>query len=405
MADKEKKEIVHPKELGAREIPNWLDNYLAYTDGTEAPQEFHLWTGISILSGALGRKCWIDMGNFSIFPSFYIIFVAPPGVATKSTTAGIGIKMLEATKACDLFQGTITWQAVLDGLAAVGKQVAVQGSLLEMSNLHVFASELGTLLKKDDSSMVDTLVDIWDGKDRLERRTRGGGLVTIPRPLMNLIGCTTPAWLNDYAKQYIIDGGFFSRAVFVYGDKKSKLIAYPTGFSDVELRSALERDLARIAQLRGEFRLTPDAINYGTAWYDQLWNNTPEHLAGDAFASYRSRRQAHLHKVAMVVSASQRTDMLITEADMVIADKLLRLSERNLSKVHDAITANDKVAAFKKICSILETRRLPIKKQALFQLMSSQFNMMEFEQAVQAVVYAGFVKMSQTGSDTYLCWK
>ena len=60
-----------------RSLENWLSAYVSYTDDTEAPREFHLWSAISAVAGALGRKCWIDMGTFTLYPAFYIIFVAP----------------------------------------------------------------------------------------------------------------------------------------------------------------------------------------------------------------------------------------------------------------------------------------------------------------------------------------
>ena len=71
----------------ARNFPNWLTAYATYTADSESPREFHLWTGIWTLAGALRRRVWIDMRKFQWTPNFYIVLVGPPGIVNKSTTS------------------------------------------------------------------------------------------------------------------------------------------------------------------------------------------------------------------------------------------------------------------------------------------------------------------------------
>lgn len=374
-----------------RSLENWLSAYVSYTDDTEAPREFHLWSAISAVAGALGRKCWLDMGTFTLYPAFYIIFVAPPGIATKSTTAGQAMSLLRESKAIRLFQGSITWQAVLDELQDCGVQVKIGSTMQAMSNLQVFASELGVLLKKDDTNMVDLLVDLWDGLPRFTRRTRGGGMIDIARPFINLIGCTTPAWLSSYAESYMIDGGFFSRAIFVYSDHKDKIIAYPRENTQVELRTALEDDLKRIGQMRGTFVLSDEAKAWGTVWYEELWNNPPAELAADKFQSYRSRRQSHLHKVAMVLSAAESNSMVIDVHHMIAAEQMLILAEGHLATIHESIVTNEKLQAYRLIVKAVDKAQR-IDKNKLFKDLALKLSYQEFQQGIEAAVFAGEIK-------------
>lgn len=380
-----------------RTLDNWMKAYAIFTDQTEAPREFHMWSSISAIAGALGRKCWIDMGTFTLYPSFYIIFVAPPGVATKSVTAGIAMDMLQSTKSTYLFQGSITWQAIIDQLQDQAVQITIGDQKLEMSSMQVFASELGVLLKKDDDSMVDMLVDLWDGKLKLERRTRGGGMISVARPFINLMGCTTPSWLSSYAEAYMIEGGFFSRAIFVYADKKEKLVAYPKGLIDIELKTALEDDLKKISQMKGEFTLTDEAIAWGEVWYENLWKNPPEHLTSDNLQSYKSRRQSHLHKVAMVLSAAESNSMVITMEHMATAEQILLLAEKHLSTIHDSIVTTEKLQAYKLVVKKVRGRKL-ITKPDLFKELASRLTYQEFQQGVDAAIFAGEIKQVQMGN-------
>ena len=74
----------------ARRLKNWIKSYADFTEVSEAPLTFDFWTGLSTISGALQRKVYIDEVKFKLFPNMYVFFVAPPGVATKSTTVGVG---------------------------------------------------------------------------------------------------------------------------------------------------------------------------------------------------------------------------------------------------------------------------------------------------------------------------
>jgi hypothetical protein len=77
-----------------RHFSNWLKAYCLFTDSREAQLDFHFWTGVSTIAAALRRKVWKDELLFKWTPNFYIIFVGPAGIVTKSTTLNIGYKLL-----------------------------------------------------------------------------------------------------------------------------------------------------------------------------------------------------------------------------------------------------------------------------------------------------------------------
>ena len=304
-----------------RKLTNWIESYTAFTSNTEAPEKFHRWTAISTLAGALNRKCWVNIGRFPIYPSFYIVFVAPPGIATKSTTANQGIALTRETKVIAEYEGSLSSAGLFDEMKDSERVVQFENGTQQMCCLNVFASELGVLFSARAEDLIDPLVDMWDGKATLKHRTRGAGKMEIPRPYLNMLACTTPSWLSNNAGLYSIDGGFFSRTIFVYAEEKEKLIAYPENAANSEaMFGDLCHDLSLIGKLKGEFEMTKEAREFGEEWYKMLYANPPKHIAGELFQGYRSRRQNHLHKVAMVVSAANRSDMVIDLDEMVEAD-------------------------------------------------------------------------------------
>ena len=199
-----------------RKLSNWIEAYTLFTNNTEAPEKFHRWTAISTIAGALNRKCWVNIGRFPIYPSFYIVFVAPPGIATKSTTANQGIKLTRDSKVISVYEGSPSGAGLWDELKDAERIIQFDNKTVQMCCLNVFASELGVLFGQKGEDLIDPLVDMWDGKDSLSHRTRGLGKMEMARPYINLLACTTPSWLANNAGLYAIDGGFFSRTVIKF---------------------------------------------------------------------------------------------------------------------------------------------------------------------------------------------
>ena len=88
--------------------PNWIDTYLRFTTFQEAPEKFHLWTALSTIASAVRRSVCLPRGYFNIYPNLYVAIVGPTGI-TKTTSADIGIELLEEVKDMELMKGG--WKA------------------------------------------------------------------------------------------------------------------------------------------------------------------------------------------------------------------------------------------------------------------------------------------------------
>lgn len=358
-----------------RNSDNFLREYVKYTEHMEAPRQYHMWTAISIIAGALRSKCHIDMGYFKWKPNQFIIFVAPPGIVSKSTTSGVGTELLREVPGINFGPGSCTWQALFSNFVEVEERFKVGRKNIQTSCLTVEASELGTFLDFNNGEMVDTIVDIWDAKDKATvRRTVGGGEQRIEGAWLNLIACTTPSWIAQSMPQYAIGGGFTSRCVFVYADTKEKLVAYPTDHlpkGQASRKKALVEDLTRISMISGAFKLDKEAKKFGDEWYVNHNKNQAEHLKSDLLAGYSARKQTHMHKVAMCLSAAESDSRIITKSHMETALALLSFSEQNMVKVFDTVTDDreaNNLGVLKQV--ILKHRRGITRTDLLYQLSS-----------------------------------
>ncbi len=326
-----------------RKLKNWLDGYLAYTDFSEAPQHFHFWAGISVLAGALRRKVYMDQLIYRWSPNFYIIFVAPSGVATKSTAMDAAMDLLREVEGIHFGPNSMTWQALVIELNRAEEKIPLPGGEYDSQACLTFASrELGSLIDFRDTKLVDVLVDLYDGKIgawRKATQTYGNQIAT--NPWLNIAACTTPSWIAFNIPRQTIGGGFTSRCLFIYGEKKRRLIAYPKKeVSDLHslswfqsLRAELINDLGEIAQIAGEYELTPEAEAFGIKWYEEHWKTPPKNLIINNFDGYLARKQGHVHRVAMTVAAAYTNERRITLDDLVKAIALIDSLEPDMVKV------------------------------------------------------------------------
>ena len=326
--------------MNDRHFPDWIDAYLRYASVTEAPRRMHYWSAVGTVAGCLRRRVWLDQKRFSWYPSFYIIFVAPPGVVAKSTTIDISTDLLKQVPGIKFGPNAITWQALVSAFAAASEAFEWQGEWHPMSPLTLVASELGSLLNLQDKDMVNLLIELWDGKRSYEKITKMSGNDTVEAPWVNLQAGTTPHWIADNMPQAMIGGGLSSRCIFVYADKKEKYVAYvdeQVNSGDDELRVKLIHDLEQISMMTGPFSMTANARAWGASWYENFWGDAVSRMDDQMAQGYAARKQTHMHKTAMVISASRSSDRVITAEDLQLANNMLLDLEADMPKVFSRI--------------------------------------------------------------------
>lgn len=320
----------------------------------------HFWTGVSAVAGALRRRVWIDMAYFKWTPCFYIVLVAPPGIVSKSTTAAIGIDLLRRVPGINFGPQVVTWPALVTAFASCNEGFQIGDEWHSQSALTLESSEFGNLVNPQDREMIDLLITLWDSKQgAFTKITKGSGCDTVENPWINLIACTTPSWIAGNFPEYIIGGGFTSRCLFVYGDTKDKLVAYPNRHVPhdmVATQQCLVDDLTHISTLCGPYTLTDDAVEWGEVWYAHHYKGAPEHLQDDRFAGYLARKQTHVHKLGLVLAAAQRDEPIVTANDLSLANSAISDLERDMPEVFSKIGRSPDSIAAERLIKFVHTK-------------------------------------------------
>lgn len=388
----------------ARRLTNWLSSYAAYTEVSEAPEMFNFWSGVSTIAGALRRRVWIDQVKFKWTPNFYIVFVSPPGVATKSTTMSVGMNLLKQIDGIIMGPQSLTWQGLTSGLQDSLQLIPINDttdimkqSYIAMSAITCEIGELGTMLDPRDPTLMSVLIDMWDGREgKWERWLRSKENTTIENPWINIIGATTPSWLNENFPESMIGSGLTSRIVFVYADQKKYLIPYISELVNLPEHKKLEEDLlfdlGEIAQLKGEYKLSAEAREFGREWYKQHWIHPEEHLVTDRMQGYRARKQTHIHKLAMVLSAAEDDELVIHLHHIETALAFAAGIERDMHIVFQSIGVSQSAKDMEILLGFIRpTGR--VMHQDLWRACYRSMSRKEFGEAIDALVHAGYIRL------------
>lgn len=327
-----------------RKLPNWLDSFIEFGQVGEAPNHVLLWSGVSAIAGALGRKVYVDQLTFRWFPNMYVVVVAPPGVIAKTTTTGLAMDLLKRVD--DVFFGPniTTWQALVDAFEKAVRLVEYRaGETVETHSLTIHSGELGNLVSTDDQEIMNLLITLWDC-GAIEKATKQDGTQKLEHPFLNLIACTTPSWISGNLPMHMIDGGLVSRIVWVYADEKRREVMYPglqitkeEWDEHQKMRRYLIDDLGAISRLEGEFSLEPDAVAWGVDWYSKHCKAHSRGKDDSRLGGFHARKPAHIHKLAMVLSASRGDSLRISREDLEKAEVLVSALEETLLQIFDRI--------------------------------------------------------------------
>jgi len=390
-----------------RHYKDWLSAFCDYASFGEAPRRMYFWVGVSAVAGALRRRVWIDQAYFRWYPNFYIILVAPPGIVSKSTTASISMDLLRQVPGINFGPDVVTWQALVGAFAQSKEEFKFGDKYFPMSAMTLESGEFGNLLNPQDREMVDLLVTLWDGKQgAFTKVTKMAGNDVIENPWINMIACTTPAWIAGNFPEYMIGGGFTSRCIFVYAEEKAKFVAYPglaVPKNIADVRRALVQDLEQIAEtFVGPFVLSPAAVSWGTAWYEQHYKQRPEGLDDDRFGGYIARKQTHIHKLAMVLSASDSDKQVITDEHLSTANIMVTELEADMPKVFSRIGRTEQSVQAERFISYVRRRKV-VSYEDAYRFIHAHFpDVKDFEGIVSGAVRAGFIKVEQRGDKLML---
>lgn len=324
----------------ARELSDWLDSYIKYTENSESPLSYHVWCGLSVIAGALQRRIYLKWGlGRIIYPNLYVVLVGPSGRTRKGVAIGIAKEFLKKVPGISVApESSSGRQALILAMkrAMTNFQDPSDGQIKFHCAVTAFSEELSVFLGQGDIAYLSNLTDWYDSKDDWEYETVGRGKDSLQGLCLNLMGGTAPDWIQSMIPQEALGGGFTSRIIFIVEEKKRQLVPkYVPTPEEIELADKLQIDLERISQLAGEVTFSEEAEKIYIDWYikqDTALSNNQPPIPDSRFAGYCERRATHLQKLMLLCTASRGDDLMIQAEDVNRSLALLKSAETHMHK-------------------------------------------------------------------------
>jgi len=361
-----------------------------YCEETEIPSIFALWSGISAVSSVLGRSCCIEFGHETIYPNTYIVLIAGSAKCRKSSAVRVAEKMLrEVHPKVNLLSQKMTPEALIDALA--GRSSFEEDKLILQAEGVAIAGELTTLVDRNavKSGLTNLMTNLYDCDD-FEYRTRGRGIEQIKNPCFSLLGGSTIHWIKEALSVSAITGGFTSRIVFVYLDKRERNIAWPKlSQENLYRREKIVKDLCQVATMRGPFSPTKEAKDLFKDEYNRF-SDESELMSNPHLTGYAGRRHITLLKVSMIMSASRNSDREIDKGDMIVAMQAMESVEENLPRIMRAIASTETGDICQQLFDIIKQKKVIVRSE-LIKAMRHKITASQLDDLMAGLVQEGVV--------------
>lgn len=363
---------------------DFLTEYLTFNAGNECPRNYHIWSALTILAGAVHKRVYVPQGYFTTYPNLFVGLIGDMG-SRKSTAKDI---------ASDLFQEAFPDYPILASVQSREDIVKYMNSdaclflfkdekdtEIKVRPIMGFINELKNFLSVDPGKMVEFLTDIYNTK-RFKSGTIKRGLEDLENPCVNLICCETPEWITDKMKGKIISGGWSRRIIYVYETDRAEPIPFPQRpEGHAEMWARLKNHLVKVSTATGPFEWGPDAKEWYAEWYSKMRRNMPD---DKIMAGYYESKHDQLLKVAMLLALSHESmARVITKRNLELGLAMLDALEKNMPKLSQAAGRNELNVPIQFAMELLEKKGGMIPEKAFRRILGKEMSPMEVQQVIR----------------------
>ena len=268
---------------------SYLSEYMEYaSELTDAPAQFHVFSGLSVLSTVIGDRVYIPWGDGRLYPNLWIVMIAPSSIYRKTTAIRIGCNLIRHIDETKVFPDEFSPESLLHVLEQRPQGLFFWGEL---------RSKLAYFQRSYMAGMQSMLTELYDCPP-VYRRTLLGNSFRVNNPCVGILAASTKEWLRASITEGEMKGGFLQRFMFVLAHSKEKHFAIPAE-KDMPKQNALVMMLNRIRSCEWKIDLT-DILEPFTKWH---FKHEQEAMMSDneeVLASFYARLDTYCLKLTML---------------------------------------------------------------------------------------------------------
>ena len=319
----------------------FLQKYLAFNQGNECPENYHLWSALCLASAVISRKVYINWGQERLYCNLYVCLVGKQGLR-KSTAKNVAQSIVEENFSdipcgadVSSSQGISTWLASEECTRVFTDE---KGIVTEFHPGTFFMNELKHFLGIAPQNMIEFLTDIYD-KPFFKSKYKNSTSDVFPKPYLVILACETPSWILSKLKVEMISGGFARRLVPIH--ELNKRCAIPRPFMTVEMekwKTECIDTLTKCRSLVGPLVWDPAAITFYDEYYMELQKRIPEDPLMEGF---HSSKHTQILKVAMILTVVERQDLYLTREMIELAIGIVERIVPGIEKLYHGAGRNE----------------------------------------------------------------
>lgn len=333
-----------------RKLPDWIDSYLQYVEKSEPAKIFHTWVAISCIAAALERRSWI-LWDEPTYPNMYIVLVGPSG-SRKGSALRFGRLVIKDLGLKFSADSTSRRALISDLEGSMDTFVNEFGAQVPHCSMTIYSEEFAVFLGFENRQLIVDLCDWFDCRDPWVYKTQHAGVNQLRNVWVNIIGATTPTFLQDTVINSAIGLGLTSRMIFACSNQKEHSNPFPFLIhSDVELLHSLRHDLGQINLISGQYKVTDKFLEFWGKWYPEQEKSSP--INDTRFSGYHNRRAKHLLKLSLILSASRSSTKVIEFEDIERGLRILEETEKSMHLALSGVGKSDIASAVSYVLQVL----------------------------------------------------
>lgn len=288
---------------------DWINTYVAFTEGIPSPQLFRQWAAIGTIGAALERRTWTTAARRILYPNLFTLLVGPPGSGKTEAIYPARELLIEAKK-FKLAPDNFTKAALVDALTNADRKIVLpDNKLIEYHSLAIMQDELGVLVSAHDLEFLSVLNKLFDNPKNYSEQRRhhdDGKERSLVHPQLNILAGVQPLFLASLLPEEAWGMGTTARLIMVHSETIPDVDLF--GGDDIGIhvsRGELVRGLQQLAKLVGRWGWETDAAKELARWHKQKMPPIPAH---SRLQYYNARRVIHVMKLC-VISAASRVSM------------------------------------------------------------------------------------------------
>lgn len=379
--------VNHERELESK-LPKggWFEWYIDHTRFTESPLSYHVFSSLTALGAALGRRVYKEKGFFRIYPNFCTILIGPTGRVMKTSAVDIAKGLVKKAVLCPIMADAITPESLIGTLSQNG------------GHQFIYAPEASVFLGKQryNEGLTTLMLRLLDCPDEFTRSTLGGGETSVSNVALSILAGSTLSLLSGASPETVTSGGFLNRFVLVVENDSPRV--YPEPSKGTHEEKLLEV-LTRLKAFSGEVRFGKEA----TQWFDEWYRARKiliRNVDSEATAEIIQRGPMHLERMAMLIHLAQCDTFEVCGPCCRSAQGLLDYYEGHLPAMISALSNTSSVKGMEYIMAALRKSSGVADRTTLMHRVSSRMDKSELDRHLSTLKEMKTVREEKRGLAT-----